>query len=639
MFQHRGIGRCCEPGTQRHRLLITDQAWAPRNGLALHPASRTLLHDRAFDGRHRHAKAARGFSHGLTVGHRAHQTFFQVGRIGSHRRFPRTFHACLRFLQVALGELLGSVYSAFERETTASLKAMLARYDNSGLAAWFQGLMVQPNLPWRGFVTAAPSGAILGSAEALPEDMTYPKERTLLDFVRSERAAGRRMLIFVEHTGAYDLLPRLKTLLEAEDVRWRQEYQEYREDRERQADVLENHEQRLGSAGADVARQVASATPALTKPPMLPIRVATLRSSTVASAQREAWLTRAVEEGCDVLLCHSGLVEVGLDLLAFPTIVCDEVIFSTTRMRQATRRSYRPGQTLPVKVVQLVYDHSMEARGLALIAAKIKSSLMVEGKLPGEGLSSYSQNEGQGSSGGQGDLLLELARSVLADEAGVTRDVAGSLEATFRELAQVEQEQDTYIGNVELPVVETGETVETVDLAEISETRVQFVEGVDQAPYASETPSAQASWLFGKPEVEVEPGAESAPLPLNHTTPSSSNVQETEHPWAAWRRLHAPLPTVPPARPHRSPSRHVGASQRQPDQRLDGTLWSPQPASQQPMSGKAPSSSHAATGQQQLQMLQAQANSKGDRQQVSDVTAPPPRLQPTQATLWGDMAE
>ncbi|HLY31937.1 MAG TPA: hypothetical protein VKQ36_12980, partial [Ktedonobacterales bacterium] len=382
--------------------------------------------------------------------------------------------------------------------------------------------------------------------------------------------------------------------------------------------------------------QVASTAHPLTKPPARPIRVATLRSSTVASAQREAWLGRTVEEGCDVLLCHSGLVEVGLDLLAFPTIVCDEVIFSTTRMRQATRRSYRPGQTLPVKVVQLVYDHSMEARGLPLIAAKIKSSLMVEGKLPGEGLSSYGQSDSQGGAGGQGDLLLELARSVLADEAGVTRDVAGSLEATFRELAHVEQEQDTYIGDVELPVVEAAETVEAVDLAEISETRVRIEEGVDHAPQASEAPTAQVGWLFGKPEGEVERGAESAPLSLNHTTLSPSNVQETEHPWVAWRRLHAPLPTTPPARIRRSPSKHVGASQRQPDPRLDGSLWSPQPASTQPISGNAPTSGDMAAGQQQPR--QTHANSEGDRQQVSDVTAAP-RLQPTQAPLWADMAE
>jgi hypothetical protein len=42
------------------------------------------LHHSAFDRIHRDSKAASGFSHGLTVSHRSHQAFFQVGRIGTH---------------------------------------------------------------------------------------------------------------------------------------------------------------------------------------------------------------------------------------------------------------------------------------------------------------------------------------------------------------------------------------------------------------------------------------------------------------------------------------------------------------------------------------------------------------------------
>ncbi|HEX2348423.1 MAG TPA: hypothetical protein VHI51_08310, partial [Ktedonobacterales bacterium] len=270
---------------------------------------------------------------------------------------------------VPMGGPLGAVYAAFERETTSALKEMLARYDTSGLAAWFQGLMVQPNLPWRGFATTSSQGVVLGEAEPLPEGTVYPKERALLDLVRRERAEGRRTLIYVEHTGAYDLLPRLKALLEADDAAWREAW------RAQSGAML-----RDGAATLEITTEVNAidALPsARLRPPSQRVQVAVLRSGTVASAQREAWLARTVEEGCDVLLCHSGLVEVGLDLLAFPTIICDEVIFSTTRIRQATRRSYRPGQTQPVRIYQLVYEHAMEARGLALIASKIKSSLMV----------------------------------------------------------------------------------------------------------------------------------------------------------------------------------------------------------------------------------------------------------------------
>ncbi|HEX8727335.1 MAG TPA: hypothetical protein VF739_01855, partial [Ktedonobacterales bacterium] len=80
---------------------------------------------------------------------------------------------------VPMGEPLGSTYATFERETTGALKEMLAHYDTSGLAAWFQGLMVQPNLPWRGFTTISSQGDVLGQAAPLHEEMIYPKERTL----------------------------------------------------------------------------------------------------------------------------------------------------------------------------------------------------------------------------------------------------------------------------------------------------------------------------------------------------------------------------------------------------------------------------------------------------------------------------
>ncbi len=172
-------------------------------------------------------------------------------------------------LVVPLGEPLGPVYERFERETTAALRQMLARFDTSGLAAWFQGLMVQPNLPWRGFTAVAAGGEILGSAEPLPEDAIYPKERALLDLVRSERTAGRRTLIYVEHTGEYDLLPRLKALLEADDAACRQE------GGQPQAGRVD--EPRAGGPPDPLG---------LGCPPMRPIRVVLLRSGTVSSAER-----------------------------------------------------------------------------------------------------------------------------------------------------------------------------------------------------------------------------------------------------------------------------------------------------------------------------------------------------------------
>jgi hypothetical protein len=321
-------------------------------------------------------------------------------------------------VSVPLGPMLGPAYEKLERESTLAIRQLLARGDNSALSSWFHGLMTYPNLPWEGATIVHPRrNEVLGSAPPLPEEGIYAKERALLERIRQERSEGRRVLVYVEHTNKHDLLPRLKRLIEEDDRRWR-----------------------IGLPVEGFERGSSTAHP---KHPggLEAVRVKVLRSTTISAARREAWLEQTVAEGCDVLICHSGLVEVGLDLLAFPTICCYEVIFSTTRLRQASRRSYRPGQQLPVRVFWFNYEQAMEARGLLLIARKITASLMVEGKLPG-GESMATQVLGKGG----GNPLLELAQSVVEDAEGAKRVVAGSLEAALREMQEAEQQQDALIG-------------------------------------------------------------------------------------------------------------------------------------------------------------------------------------------------
>jgi hypothetical protein len=50
------------------------------------------------------------------------------------------------------------------------------------------------------------------------------------------------------------------------------------------------------------------------------------------------------------VICHPKLVETGLDLLDFPTIIFYESGYSLHTLRQAGRRSWRIGQRRPVRV-------------------------------------------------------------------------------------------------------------------------------------------------------------------------------------------------------------------------------------------------------------------------------------------------
>ena len=80
-------------------------------------------------------------------------------------------------------------------------------------------------------------------------------------------------------------------------------------------------------------------------------RVVVMKADAVPPERREAWVAQRVEEGADVLVCHPRLVQTGLDLVEFPTIVWFETDYSVYTMRQASRRSCRIGQTQPVQVV------------------------------------------------------------------------------------------------------------------------------------------------------------------------------------------------------------------------------------------------------------------------------------------------
>ena len=138
------------------------------------------------------------------------------------------------------------------------------------------------------------------------------------------------------------------------------------------------------------------------------VRVAVMKADAVAPDRREAWVTDRVKQGVDLLICHPRLVQTGLDLVDFPTICWAETDYSVYTMRQASRRSWRIGQTRPVKVVFMSYRTTLQADALKLVGRKLQSSLAVEGELPEDGLAAY------GDDGD--DIMMALARKIVSGE-------------------------------------------------------------------------------------------------------------------------------------------------------------------------------------------------------------------------------
>lgn len=202
-----------------------------------------------------------------------------------------------------------------------------------------------------------------------------------------------------------------------------------------------------------------------------------LKSHTVSPEHREEWLDRTVQRGVDVLICNPEMVKTGLDLYQFPTIVFYQTGYSIYTLRQASRRSWRIGQTKPVKVFYLCYRGTMQEKALRLIASKLETSLVVEGELSDKGLQALSQAEGS--------MVLELARA-LVEGFPENESLSEAWARTRRKEIEADltgAEKKATVREVSKTIAQIGNRVLTVDVIESTRprkkkvTRLQVSEG------------------------------------------------------------------------------------------------------------------------------------------------------------------
>jgi hypothetical protein len=108
-----------------------------------------------------------------------------------------------------------------------------------------------------------------------------------------------------------------------------------------------------------------------------------------------------------VCICHPVLVQTGLDCLWANTLIFAQTGYSIYVLRQASRRSWRIGQTKPVKVKYLAYAGSMQENCLRLMGKKLLVSLALEGKFQGQGLQSLEEDD---------DMLTAMARELVTQK-------------------------------------------------------------------------------------------------------------------------------------------------------------------------------------------------------------------------------
>lgn len=175
-----------------------------------------------------------------------------------------------------------------------------------------------------------------------------PKENWLADFCKLEKQQGRKVLIYVRQTGTRDIQDRVQMPLQANGLR------------------------------------------------------VSILGGNVDPRKREEWIAKRVNT-IDALICNPRLVETGLDLVQFSSVVFFEIEYSLYTLWQSVRRVWRLGQTRPVKAIFSVYSTAMEATALALMGRKMKAAQLVYGDEVGGAIVPEEE----------GDFLTQLARDVL----------------------------------------------------------------------------------------------------------------------------------------------------------------------------------------------------------------------------------
>lgn len=221
---------------------------------------------------------------------------------------------------------------------------------------------------------------VIAEPEELDQKVVYAKERRLIEEIK--RMRGSAVQVFATYTRTRDVTHRLQNILQREGIR------------------------------------------------------AAILTSDVKPELREQWYEKKLREGVEVFIAHPRLIALGLDMLFARDIFFYQTGYSLYTLRQASRRSWRIGQTEEVHVKYFAYADSAQESCLRLMGRKLLISLAMEGKFSSEGL----------SAAGDDDLLMAMARELVTEQR-----IGESAEMAWRRI----QEQYGAFGHREANSVET----------------------------------------------------------------------------------------------------------------------------------------------------------------------------------------
>jgi hypothetical protein len=292
-------------------------------------------------------------------------------------------------VSVPMDQPLADAYAELEEDIAAALQEH--RGNSSVISTALNALLLYPDRPFSigqlwGVAydeeTKRRERFLIAEPADLPESVIYAKERKLVDLVQAEVQNRRGVQVYATYTQKRDVTRRIESV--------------------------------LSKAG---------------------VRAAILTTQTPPE-EREAWYERQLRAGVQVFISHPRLVQTGLDLMFCPAIIWYQTGYSTFTLRQASRRSWRIGQTKPVTVRFLCYENTAQVGCLRLMGRKLLVSMALEGKFSDSGLQSMDDGA---------DLLTTLARELVMNQG-----VGQSADEVWKAL-QAQQPQNQTPGMVTEP--------------------------------------------------------------------------------------------------------------------------------------------------------------------------------------------
>lgn len=208
----------------------------------------------------------------------------------------------------------------------ACRKAMASGKGVSGWAVFNPATINYADQPHRGAYYEIGEEIVI--APETPKDFFHAKERWLANEVQMELEEDRGVIIYTNYTGKYGINERLQY-------------------------VLEKHG----------------------------IKSKILDTGTCAVDERIAWVEARAKEGCKVIITNKKLLEVGVDILEYPTAINYQMTYEVSTERQANRRNLRIGQLREVRIVYPVFNNTQQVNQLKRVMAGRGHAMLAEGRL------------------------------------------------------------------------------------------------------------------------------------------------------------------------------------------------------------------------------------------------------------------